>query len=207
MTVNKMAKSKFYAYFVPGKKLMGVISGWSECERIVSGQVGARYKGFATEEEAKEWLRLGARYEIKTLKKPQRGIYFDAGTGRGDGVEISVTDEKGKNLLHETFSKRNLNRFGKHLVGREATNNYGELLACKYALEIAAKKKIKKVFGDSSLIIDYWTKWRVKKGVAEETFALAREVAGMRKKFEDDGGKVLRVSGDNNPADLGFHKR
>lgn len=196
---------RVYAYIVPRRKLKGIAESWNECEPIVSGQFGARYRGFKTLEEAEEWLRLGARYEIKSVKKLEKGIYFDAGTGRGSGVEISVTDERGKNLLHKALPKAGLNRFFKHEVGGEATNNYGELLACKYAIEIAMKEGVKKVFGDSSLIVDFWTKWRVKKNVQEETFELAREVAGLRKKFEDTGGEVLRVSGDDNPADLGFH--
>jgi|SRR3989344_1039117 len=200
-----MAKKNFYAYLVPTKKLKGIADSWRECEKIVSGQFSARYRGFATREEAEEWLRLGANYEIKSVKKLESGIYFDAGTGRGKGVEISVTDEAGKNLLHKVLKKKDLNRFGKYVVGDEATNNYGELLACKYAIEIAMAEDIKKVFGDSSLIIDFWTKWRVKKDVEEETFDLAREVAGLRSEFEKQGGEVIRISGGENPADLGFH--
>ncbi len=202
---SSKSKKKFYAYLVPAKKLKGIAEGWLECERIVSGQVGARYRGFKTREEAEEWLRLGARYEIKSVQKLEKGIYFDAGTGRGKGVEISVTDERGKNLLHKVLPKSELNRFLKHEVGAEATNNYGELLACKYAIEIAMKEGIRNVFGDSSLIIDFWSKWRIKKDVQEETFELAHEVAALRKKFEEQGGEVIRISGADNPADLGFH--
>src|SRR3989344_72583 len=209
MTKQKLfsskGKKKFYAYVVPAKKLKGIAESWAECEPIVSGEVGARYRGFKTREEAEEWLRLGARYEIKSVKKLEKGIYFDAGTGRGKGVEISVTDERGKNLLHKVLPKAELNRFLKHEIGEEATNNYGELLACKYAIEIAMKGGMKKVFGDSSLIIDFWTKWRVKKDVEEETFELARETAALLKKFEEQSGEIVRISGDDNPADLGFH--
>ncbi len=202
---SSKTKKKFYAYVVPTKKLTGVAESWNECERFVSGEFGARYRGFPTKEEAEEWLRLGAQYEIKITKKLEKGIYFDAGTGRGAGVEISVTDERGKNLLHKVLKKKELNRFGKQIVGEEATNNYGELLALKYAIEIAMKEDVKKVFGDSSLVIDYWSKWRVKKEVEEETFELARKVAALRGKFEKRGGEILRISGDHNPADLGFH--
>lgn len=201
-----MNKKKFYAYFIPAEKKKGIAENWAACERIVSGRVGARYKSFSAKAEAEEWLRLGASYGVKKTKKLLPGIYFDAGTGRGEGVEISVTDEKGKNILHKALSKKYLNKFGKHLVGKNATNNYGELLACKYALRLAIKEGIKKVFGDSSLVIDYWTKWRVKKNVAEETFILAREAAELRRDFEKNGGKVMRISGNDNPADLGFHR-
>ncbi len=201
---KKKNSTKYYAWSIPGGG-EGIAEGWSEAERQVSGKQGARFKGFKTEAEAERWLELGARYEVKSVQELQPGIYFDAGTGRGEGVEISVTDEYGKNLLHKALSRAELNRFKKHVLGKEVTNNYGELLACKHAIEIAMKVGTKRVFGDSKLVIEYWTKWRIKKDVSEETFKLAREVAGLRKEFEKQGGEVLRISGSHNPADLGFH--
>lgn len=217
--------NKFYAYLVParagrprtGKSGLparaGVADSWERCRKIVSGEFGARYKGFKTREEAEKWLKLGANYEIKIVKKLKPGIYFDAGTGRGQGVEISVTDENGKNLLHKSIPKTELNRFGKYLLDSDATNNYGELLAMRHAIEIAGKpacagrKKIKKVFGDSKLVIDYWSKWRFKRNdLPEETVELAEKVSRLRSDFEKRGGVVKRISGGDNPADLGFHK-
>ena len=202
-----MKKKKYYAYFV-SEKVRGVTDDWKKCEKIVSGQIGARYKGFGSEEEAMEWLREGASYEEKKSSKLVPGIYFDAGTGRGAGVEISVTDEKGGSLLHKVLSRSDVNRFGKHLLRNpSATNNYGELLALRYALKIGMKEGRRKIFGDSKLVIDYWSKWRMKrKSLPKETVRLAGEVAKMRKIFEEKGGAVQRISGDHNPADLGFHR-
>ena len=206
-------KTKYYAYLVPAgaHTVSGVVDDWKKCEKIVSGKYGARFKGFESREDAGAWLGAGARYEAKPLEasiKLQPGIYFDAGTGRGEGVEISVTDEKGKNLLHKVISKHELNQFGKHLIKSDAaTNNYGELLALRYALEIARKMKVKHIFGDSRLVIDYWSKWRIKaKELPEETVELAHEVAELREKFEAGGGVIERIGGGHNPADLGFHR-
>lgn len=201
------AKKKYYGYFVPSGNRRGVLDNWNACEKIVSGKVGARYRAFDLREDAERWLVRGAVYEEKAAPRLKRGIYFDAGTGRGHGVEISVTDEKGKNLLHNAISKKELNPFGKHLLkDRAATNNYGELLALKYALTIAHKAKVKKIFGDSKLVVDYWSRWRMKrKELPEETVALANEVAKLREKYEKAGGTVERISGAHNPADLGFH--
>lgn len=206
-------KIKYYAYFVPGgigvvKPMSGITDDWKKCEKIVVGKTGARFKAFEKREAAEEWLAHGARYEAKPMVRLERGVYFDAGTGRGKGVEISVTDEQGKNLLHKAVSKQELNQFGKHLVAADAaTNNYGELLAFRYALEIAKKMKVKKVFGDSRLVIDYWSKWRIKRNeLPEETVALADEVAELREEFEAAGGVVERILGGHNPADLGFHR-
>jgi len=227
-------KNNFYAYVVPvsggvnnaaGKTLSGITDSWAACERIVSGKWGARYKGFATREDAEAWLNAGARYESKEAKprpvlKP--GIYFDAGTGRGDGVEVSVTNEHGTNLLQNALKKSALNKHGKHLVKRTAaaktaagarikpsaaTNNYGELLALHYALQIARKKNINTIYGDSKLVIDYWSQWRMKrKDLPKETVKLAEEVSQAREEFEALGGIIERISGDYNPADLGFHR-
>jgi len=199
-------KKKFYAYFVPAGA-QGVTDDWSKCERMVKGVPGARFKAFDARPLAESWLRDGAMYGSKPRPRLEPGIYFDAGTGRGAGVEISVTDEKGNDLLEKAIAKKELNRFGKHVVDDPAaTNNFGELLALRYALTIARKLKKKKVFGDSKLVIEYWSKRRMKrKELPEETVALAKEVAELREDFESTGGKVERVSGDHNPADLGFH--
>jgi len=142
-------KKKYYAYFVPTfgtrtasgvNEKEGVTDNWAACEKLVSGKAGARFKAFDDRATAEAWLAQGAAYEPQAARpRPELkpGIYFDAGTGRGDGVEISVTDEHGKNLLHKAISPKALNKFGKHLLDEAATNNYGELLAMSYALEIA----------------------------------------------------------------------
>jgi ribonuclease H-related protein len=205
-------KGKYYAYFVPSSGKRGVTDDWKTCERMVKGVTGARFKAFDGKIEAEEWLAGGAVYGTRNkgqgTRMPEPGIYFDAGTGRGAGVEVSVTDELGKNLLHKVFKKGDLNRFGKHLIDNpSATNNYGELLALRYALEIAKKTKVKKVFGDSRLVIDYWSQWHIKrKQLPKETVELANKVAKMRERFEEKGGTIERISGGENPADLGFHR-
>ena len=198
-------KNKYYAYFLPdGRK--GITDSWTECEKLVSGKANARYRGFKTETEARSWLKAGAAYEVKIRPKLEPGIYFDAGTGRGRGVEVSVTDEVGNNLLLLALEKTKLNKFGKHLIrSKTATNNYGELLALKYALQIAEKKKVKHIFGDSKLILSFWSQGFVKEKVSPQTQKLAEEVRIYRRKFETQGGKVGFISGDWNPADLGFH--
>ncbi len=199
-------KNKFYAYIIPGTGERGVTDSWRDCEKKVSGVRGARFQGFETETDARVWLRGGAEYEEKKKLRLKSGIYFDAGTGRGAGVEVSVTDENGRDLLHLVLPKAKLNKFGKHpLRSRTATNNYGELLAAKFALEIALKKKIKHVFGDSALILNFWSKGKVRKAIPQKTKALAAEVEILRRRFEKSGGRMAFISGDHNPADLGFH--
>lgn len=205
----KKSANNFYAYLVPSTEEKGIKSSWTDCKKKVEGIVGARYKGFATYGEAEKWLTQGASYEIKSKKKKNlnRGIYFDAGTGYGRGVEISVTDEKGNDLLHEVIPAGSINHRGKHWVfNKGTTNNFGELLACKYALTIAKKHKIKNIFGDSKLVIDYWSNGKIKKDMSETTKKLAYETVKLRKIFEKSGGMIKHISGDDNPADLGFHR-
>ncbi len=212
-------KKKHYAYFIPAFGAVtasanikqGIADSWAICEKFVSGKTGARFKAFDSRSDAEEWLKNGARYEAKQASlrpKLVPGIYFDAGTGRGEGVEISVTDEKGKNLLHKALGANELNKFGKHVVGNaDATNNYGELLALRYALEIARATHIKHIFGDSKLVIEFWSQWRIKrKDLPEATVMLADDVSRAREEFGKTGGTVQRISGDFNPADLGFHR-
>lgn len=202
-----MKPKKYYAYNVPSIDAQGITTDWEECKAIVSGRYDARYKGFKTQGEAETWLRAGARYEVKVKKESLPGIYFDAGTGRGFGVEISVTDENGKDLLDKVIEKEFINEHGKHLLSSEKTNNYGELLACKYALELAIREGVNHVFGDSKIIIEYWSQGKIKKeGIAPETRTLAFAVKKLRDTFEKQGGQLERVSGDDNPADLGFHR-
>jgi ribonuclease HI len=62
-----------------------------------------KFKGFVNKEEAVLWLNAGAKYEIKHMSVKD-GIYFDAGTGSGQGVEISVTDKNAKSLLDEIMN-------------------------------------------------------------------------------------------------------
>ena len=196
-------KKKYYAYFIPKTKAKGITEDWKDCEKFVKGVENARFKSFKTKKEAEEWLTSGADYNSKNIEP---GVYFDAGTGRGEGVEVSVTDETGKNLLSETLQKKQINKFGKYKLEEGLTNNYGELLACKFALEIAIKNGIKKVFGDSKLVINYWSKGYVKEEeVVEGTIDLIDEVKLLRDKFEDKEGVIIYIEGRDNPADLGFH--
>ena len=185
-----MAKQKYYAYLIGKEK--GITDNWPECQEIVGGKNGAKYKGFESEEAAEAWLNAGADYKIKNIAV-EDGIYFDSGTGAGNGVEIQVAEKTGKSIFKEN-------------LGHDVTNNYSELSACKKALEIAIKRGVKKIFGDSKLVVEYWSKGHIKYEVGEETVNLAQEVKILRKEFEKLGGKIKLISGGANPADLGFHR-
>src|SRR3989344_2510508 len=207
---EKIGKHRHYAYFLPKNNQDGVCDSWEECAKKVIGVTGARYRGFSDIKSAEYWLKQGAVYqESRQREKPNLlpGIYFDAGTGRGQGVEISVTNEKGENLLNKVMPRKKINRHEKHLILKPVTNNYGELLALSYALKLAVKTGIKRIFGDSRLIIDYWSQGKIRRAQVESaTVRLAENTRKLRISFEKSGGKVEYVSGDDNPADFGFHR-
>jgi hypothetical protein len=73
------------------------------------------------------------------------------------------------------------------------------------AAEVLASRHI---FGDSKLVLDFWSTGHLGKKTAEnlDLRDLARETAGLRKAFEHRGGTLARIPGHINPADLGFHR-
>lgn len=206
-----MAK-KFYAYLLIEKKIEGIVENWEECKRVTKG-TKARYKSFSTKKEAADWLASGGNYENKKQEKKRvqaslpEAVYFDAGTGRGIGVEVRVTDVNGNSLLHHSKYSKWINQYGNIPLGSDRTNNYGELLGLYLAIEIAQKLEINHILGDSNLVLYFWSKGICKRETLPiKTIELIDKVITKRKEFEGSNGKIEYVSGDYNPADLGFHK-
>lgn len=195
----------FYAYILTDKK--GIVEDWESCKALVNGVSGAKFKKFKTLVEANAFINNG-KIELEDA------IYFDAGTGRGRGVEVRITDKNKNSLIPvlkenrkdiiDFFNKKgwNINEFNNIELGNNYTNNFGELLGCYLALIIANIKDENKIFGDSNLVIAYWSK-----GICntedKETLKLVEVVSKLRENFN---GKIEHISGDINPADLGFHK-
>jgi ribonuclease HI len=147
-----------------------VETSWDVCERKVRGRT-ARYRGFTTRAEALAWLEAGAPYQDREANKaealrefPEDGVFFDAGTGSGRGVEVRVSDREGAPMIHlagDPPREGTLTRDGNLLLGHGRTNNYGELLACRLAILIAEERGATQLFGDSQLVLDYWSKGHV----------------------------------------------
>ena len=59
----------------------------------------------------------------------------------------------------------------------------------------------------AELIVEHWSK-KVSKTIKDERKAkLQRFLIKVCKLFENAGGKLIWISGDDNKADLGFHKK
>ena len=206
-------KNKIYAYYLLDSQESGIFYTWNECQQKVKGKK-ARYMSFKSEKEAQKWLESGAEYEKKEKKNEslfleldRNGIYFDAGTGRGEGVEVRLTDYDGNSLLHEILDASKINSYGNYKLSEGRTNNFGELTGIFAALKYAKKNNIKVICGDSNLVIEFWSRGKYNSdGLEKDTIDLIKRVTSLRAEFEKNGGKVKKISGDVNPADLGFHK-
>ena len=204
---------KVYAYYLLETGKTDIVDTWEECQAATKGKK-ARYKSFKDLDEATQWLINGAEYEKKQevneklLEKLDRdAIYFDAGTGRGEGVEVRVTDFDGNSLLYQIMSPKKINEHGNYNVAPTRTNNFGELVGLYFALEIAKIIDCSLISGDSRLVIDYWSLGHFHENNLElDTISYINKVIVMRKEFEKNKGVIKHISGDINPADLGFHK-
>lgn len=85
-------------------------------------------------------------------------------------------------------------------------NNGAELVACVVGLCIAIHFGYSKVFSDSKLIVDHWSKKESKTIKDPRKSKLQRFLIKLRSEFENLGGSLEWISGDNNISDLGFHK-
>ncbi len=86
-------------------------------------------------------------------------------------------------------------------------NNGAELLAMIIGIEIAMYFGYDVIKSDSQLMVDHWSK-KISSTIKDERKAkLQRFLVKRRLAFEAKGGRIEKIPGDANIADLGFHKR
>ena len=199
----------FYAYFLEEEQISDIVDSWAKCQQLTKGK-NARFKKFENIEDAQAWLNSGALYtprvkDTSTLIKD--AIYFDSGTGRKGIAEVKVCDVFGDSLLPFIMSDSKINSYGNYYLSKDRTNNFGELTGLFIALKYALKYNIKTICGDSKIVIEYWSKGRYSEDkLDKDTIELIKKVSELRKEFEKKDGEILHISGDINPADIGFHK-
>lgn len=96
------------------------------------------------------------------------------------------------------------------MVNLKGQNNGAELLAFYAALRIAEENNQYQVLrSDSQLLVQYWSKKLSPDKAAKmcpRKVEIIKKTIVLRKKFDVKGGKVEKISGDVNLADLGYHK-
>lgn len=204
-------KAVFYAYFIVETQECGIVRDWKICSQRVAGKK-SQFQKFQDYRQAIDFLSSFSQQDLSSdqdLASLSNSLFFDSGTGRGSGVEVSVTNHGGEDVLKEIIDLKYLTTHGTYLIPNEkkATNNYGELLALFFALKIAQKNKTYvSIFGDSQLVIQYWSlKIYNKRKLLPATISLIEKVSQCRQQFELHGGRVNYIEGGKNPADLGFH--
>ncbi len=161
---NIMAKKKFYVILEGNEP--GIYDNWSDCENRVKGYKGAKYKGFATKEEAelawdlKSFQGTSTKNSKKTIKPSDfNDIDIDFNTLSVDGAcsgnpgvgEYQCVDTKTKEVI---FSSNSF---------IDTTNNIMEFFALVEALIYINDNKIdKKIYSDSITAIAWVRNMKVK---------------------------------------------
>ena len=125
-----MVKRKYYVVWEGREK--GIFDSWAECATLVQGYNGAKYKSFATREEACEafrrdyWDVVKGKAEESKKSAPdnlRQGIAVDAACSGNPGrMEYrGVSTSTGNELFHQG-------------VFEDSTNNIGEFLAIVHGL-------------------------------------------------------------------------
>lgn len=210
-------------YVVKVGRNVGIYNTWAECEMNVSGYKGAKYKSFTSLSEANDYLN-----DTQTNTLPINGyqtnkdsiIYCDGGQNRMTGVYAygSVVDGYGNDLIgnySELLSDMNLEEVvlpvGKRTIIKtffndvaEKQNNGAELLSMIAALRISINTgKYNTLYSDSQTVIS-WSEYGTKiTNFSREKLNYINELVSLRRRFR---GNIIKISGNDNLADLGFHR-
>ncbi|MBR8534376.1 ribonuclease H family protein [Carboxylicivirga sediminis] len=174
-----MAKNKYYVVWVGANP--GIYNSWTECQAQIKGYPAAKFKGFATLEEAQTAFSRGyAKYIVPASKaktsKPvtshsqiiSNSIAVDAACSGNPGVMEyqGVYTKDGRQLFHQKFNL--------------GTNNIGEFLALVHGISYLQKNKLNlPIYSDSKIAIGWVMKKQCKSKLAEspktkELFELVR---------------------------------
>lgn len=215
-------------YAVKRGKNVGVYNTWTECKQQVDGFSGPVFKKFDSYEEALQFITNTPSTSIPTFDL-NRVLYVDGGCNNFTKPYAygSVVTHLGEDVIPRfagllsdmelvpiqlPIGLRTLIKIDfKDVTSQQ--NNGAELLAAVAGLRIAIYLstngyQINYVFSDSKLITDFWSK-RIKEETASKMdpvkLKYVKELIELRVQYERLGGSLYKISGDSNPADLGFH--
>lgn len=155
-----MAKNKYFVVW--DGKVPGIYSSWEECKRQIHGYGGAKYKGFATEAEAREamlspcWNYIGkkaaaAKPDMSLLPANERPIYPSMAVDAACSGNPGKMEYRGVNAQ----TGEELFRRGPFLKG---TNNIGEFLALVHGLALLKQHNSNLPIYSDSITAQAWVR-------------------------------------------------
>ena len=111
------------------------------------------------------------------------------------GNRLTMPVREGTSNIHLALDEEFITAEGNYRL-KNRTNNFGELTGLYLAIQVAMKLGQKKIFGDSKLVIEYWSKGYIRKEKAKDPdlMELVQKTKTLRQQYEKQGGEVLRVS-------------
>jgi len=190
-------KPKFYAVKVG--LVPGIYRTWAECEPLVHGVQGAKYKSFPTQEEAQAFLNSGegmqsshpavtppkkTRADKNAVEESSLEIPEDTLVAFVDGSYDAVSKRYGFGCVLLTSDGREIceNGVGDHPQAVVARNVAGELQGTLTALKRAEEMGYKKVVvchDYSGISAWYHGEWRANSFVSKEYVAATEAYRGV----------------------------
>lgn len=214
--------SNFYA--VKKGKETGIYNSWNECNQRVLGYKGAIYKKFRTREDALAFIN-----ELPIMEScydKNKIIYVDGGYNNftkpyaygcvvnGYGYDILA-------FIPELVSDLNIKRVTLPVGERNVVvsnfndvlsqqNNGAELLATVIGMRLAIYFikngiSVTHILSDSQLIVDHWSNKLNRSDLDPLKIHYINKLIELKKEFMSLGGLLIKISGEENLADLGFH--
>ncbi len=148
-----MAKQKYYVVWdgvVPG-----IYTSWAECQLQIKGYVGAKYKSFATKEEADRALSSSpyAYMGKKTKSTTARTLSVNV-IKESLAVDAACSGNPGAMEYRGIYVQTREELF--HFGPMKGTNNIGEFLAIVHGLALLNQKKLTiPIYSDSATAISW----------------------------------------------------
>lgn len=163
-----MAKSKYYVVWVGAQP--GIYPTWPACQAQIKGFPGAKYKGFASLEEAQAAYRQGSESFITRTAKSPTSVKSSSGSGKiitnSIAVDAACSGNPGVMEYQGVYTKDGRQLFHqKFMLG---TNNIGEFLALVHGISYLQKNNLNMpIYSDSKIAIGWVMKKECKSKLPE----------------------------------------
>jgi DNA polymerase elongation subunit (family B) len=155
-----------------------------------------------------------AKIDKNIDKNESKENYDNIEHNNDDNMTIAcVIDHNNKDIIevyHDLLTDMtivNSDEHKRYVIKTQFENTHadaGKLVAFVAALRIALKMGYKEVFLDSTLLMTWWSKGKVRKETLEKMDPVKKkylqECIDLRKNYEEKGGKVIKISEDDNKA-------